>query len=169
MSMSLLTNALHTLRRKIDGPLGRRLPLRTLLSGILLFLSLRLILVKRRTTGRRSKYVSNLESVGKKVVDGKALNLEDAPEYDIVIIGGGKFVQCRLTLAFLCSLTVWLGTAGCVLAARLSENPNIRVLLLEAGGRYTIYIWFVTVFVLIQWLVIKWAGKPMRPNATWFL
>ena len=92
--MSLLTNVLHTLRRKIDGPLGRRLPLRTLLSGILLLFSLRLILVKRRTTGRRSKYVSNLESVGKKVVDGKALNLEDAPEYDIVIIGGGKFVPC---------------------------------------------------------------------------
>ncbi len=35
---------------------------------------------------------------------------------------------------------VGAGTAGCVLANRLSANPNIRVLLLEAGGKDD-YIW----------------------------
>jgi len=75
------------------------------------------------------------------------LNLNEQ-EYDYIIVGGGS--------------------AGCVLANRLSENPNVKVLLLEAGSSENMVTDFPIAVLNLQQTPIDWAYKTEPQEAACF-
>ena len=114
--------------------MSRPLPPKTYLT--LLALASALLILKARRAPKKPLLLKDLKDAAAHVDAGDVTGQPFDSEYDIIIVGGGEFPFVSIRLGPSADDDDHSGTAGCVLAARLSEEPGLRVLLLESGERY---------------------------------
>lgn len=93
---------------------------------------------------------------GKSLIDPSRLNFS----YDYII--GDVCLNGRLWRVSLVPFSVGSGTAGGVLASRLSADPEISVLLLEAGGEPPYHAKVPGAVPFLQQTEIDWQYKTER-------
>ena len=93
-----------------------------------------------------TKIFNNFISMGQEQMQHEVPSQENLlEEYDFIIVGAGS--------------------AGCVLAARLSENPNWKILLLEAGRGENFVMDIPMMVHFLQQYDINWKYKT-EPSQT---